>query len=391
MRSLRESKPDVPEALERIIMRSLRVAPDDRYPDLHEMEQELGGFRYALGTAGAVRLGTLVAELTPREARQPTGLQQESGTKPIGATGSDCRQLAAPGAGPSTDTAVLLPEPMHTSSAFAHSPSDWSEHPRLPEATRAMDAEIEGTEIALRAALPMERTTIFAAPAKPNRRKLVTAGAAVVGFLLIAGLLSAVRSSGQVVPVRLTLNSEPMGAKIALRDKDGAFVDAGLVTPAGFDAGVVGESVMWQLDAPNYEKVTVTTRLDRAKILETVKLVRKAPIFAQAQPQKVVASSDAAKSIEPVKNVELAHGENDAKASAKAAKKSRGEVGSVELRVRAGWADIFEGGKRVGQTNDRISAPAGEHHFELRYPNQDRKRVTVVVPANGNVVHTVQK
>lgn len=61
--SLRGLRPDVPEALEAIIMRALQKDPADRFPDLSDMEAALTAFHFTLGANGIVNVGQLAKTL----------------------------------------------------------------------------------------------------------------------------------------------------------------------------------------------------------------------------------------------------------------------------------------------------------------------------------------
>jgi hypothetical protein len=60
-----------------------------------------------------------------------------------------------------------------------------------------------------------------------------------------------------------------------------------------------------------------------------------------------------------------------------------GEPGVVTIFVVGGWADIYEGSRRLGRTPARLSLPAGRHTLTLRPPEGDPVRRSVDVPAGG--------
>lgn len=72
-------------------------------------------------------------------------------------------------------------------------------------------------------------------------------------------------------------------------------------------------------------------------------------------------------------------------APAPAAPLANGEPGLVNVFAVGGWADIFEGGVRLGRTPARLTLNPGRHTLILR-PSQGRPvRRVVEVPAGGNV------
>ncbi len=60
-----------------------------------------------------------------------------------------------------------------------------------------------------------------------------------------------------------------------------------------------------------------------------------------------------------------------------------GEPGELTVFAVGGWADIYEGSRRLGRTPARLSLPAGRHLLTLRPPEGDEVRRSVDVPAGG--------
>jgi hypothetical protein len=60
-----------------------------------------------------------------------------------------------------------------------------------------------------------------------------------------------------------------------------------------------------------------------------------------------------------------------------------GEPGMVSVVAIGGWADIFEGSRRLGRTPARLTLSAGRHTLILRPANGPAQRQTVDVPAGG--------
>jgi len=68
-----------------------------------------------------------------------------------------------------------------------------------------------------------------------------------------------------------------------------------------------------------------------------------------------------------------------------ASMQATGEPGTVSVFAIGGWADIFEGRRRLGRTPARLSLPAGRHVLTLRPEGGRAVRRTVDVPAGGTV------
>ena len=61
------------------------------------------------------------------------------------------------------------------------------------------------------------------------------------------------------------------------------------------------------------------------------------------------------------------------------------EPGVVSVFAVGGWADIFEGGNRLGRTPAQLTLPAGRHVLSLRPPDAPAQRRVVQVPAGGQI------
>ena len=86
---LRDAVPDVPAALERVVMRALAFHRDDRYPTARELVADLSRFQLEWGHASgelvdSTALASFLATVVPLERRAP---RRPAGSKP-GATGT---------------------------------------------------------------------------------------------------------------------------------------------------------------------------------------------------------------------------------------------------------------------------------------------------------------
>jgi hypothetical protein len=62
-----------------------------------------------------------------------------------------------------------------------------------------------------------------------------------------------------------------------------------------------------------------------------------------------------------------------------------GEPGVVNVFAIGGWADIYEGSRRLGRTPSRLTLPAGRHVLSIRPPDGPAQRRVVNVPAGGEI------
>ncbi len=59
------------------------------------------------------------------------------------------------------------------------------------------------------------------------------------------------------------------------------------------------------------------------------------------------------------------------------------EPGIVSVFAVGGWADIYEGSRRLGRTPARLELSAGRHVLSIRPPDAPAQRRVVTVPAGG--------
>ncbi len=345
-------RPEVPAALEAVVMRMLEREPERRFGDLGEVEQALAAFRFSLGAAGAVRLGSLV----PASAPAPGGGGEGRRTRQL-EPAAEAGDAWAPDIGSAGTT-----EPQRAD----QKPSE----ARTVATPGAADVEILGD------AIPDGSQTVVDAPAGRPRWLLPTLVPVAVALAALAVWQLWARQGGppvsrieEVAPAgaaRLELVSQPPGAAVRL---DG--LDVGLRTPAVLPGLEIGKQVTVELAVPGYathrQDVLLTQPLERL-------VVGLAPVTGSA----VI---PAASPPEPDRHGAEARG-----------KASRRGTGTLSLRSTGPWVDVYLRGKKLGTTPlDRVEVPAGS--LELRLVNEGAgiaKVVTVNVAPGVEVRQTVQ-
>jgi serine/threonine protein kinase len=107
------------------------------------------------------------------------------------------------------------------------------------------------------------------------------------------------------------------------------------------------------------------------------------------EPPAAVPPVEAAEPVEPAKPVEAAAAVPAEVAKPKAARRvrskqrSKAKPGTINLVTRGGWAEIYEGKKRLGSTPSRLTLSPGRHKLTLKpFGTEKPKTVFVVVEAN---------
>jgi serine/threonine-protein kinase len=388
VRKLKEFAPNIPDELDRIIMRALSVERGRRYPDLRDLEQDLAGFRYGLASAGAVRLSTLVDELAPREASR---LAREAGTAVLGAND---------GGSPPPSTAVLSPQSMSTdppvrdsdpwvdtapatSSPSLSRESGWTRGAEVTDPTRMPSVEPPAAAEGV-AREPSPR-------GKPHGRALLTAGVGAVA-VIVAVAAFAVRSRGQA-QATLVIESDPPGAALLVSaDADAAVLPTGLVTPAPIRGHIIGDVVHWRVEmagmTPQERTTALTADVQHEKVVLARLPITTAPetatpitTTAATTTSASAAEPDASATPEPIRSIK----------SAKADKLARKQAtGYLSLRTRGPWVEVYLNKKKLGETPlTHIEVPAGLITLQLRGQNGLSRSATVDIPIGGTVEQTV--
>ncbi len=215
---LREHRPDVPEALDKIVKRALAVDRDQRYPTASAMQLELEAFlRDSHSASNAILLGQFVrarfrgdrseSKVTP--APQPAG----RGTVPVGA-------VAAAGTQPVERAAGTQPSTRpRTSTSKGQSKS-------AVEVDETAETKVVSNPSLLLARKSGERRVVLptalvqkARPAAPGRAPWIVAGVLLmVAAAGLAVLLEQRKRSRPGLPraASLELRSEPAGARVVV-------------------------------------------------------------------------------------------------------------------------------------------------------------------------------
>lgn len=427
---------DVPPELDRIVMRAVSASADDRYPDLADLEQELSAFRFSLGAQGAVKLGQLVDELSPRRpsgaVRQTTGVQDgappsassSSGTKAVEELGAGERTGSAgtfvPGPGGHVPTPQTQPEapPASTWSGVdeataAFTASSWGAGQGLTQATLATPPE----STALGPGLSTGLSTDLSEPQPrgahertfpeqpgvsvgPPRRSWVWPGVAVAvaAVALLAALVLPKLLRGKPTEGTLIVRSQPAGAQVKIQ---GASV--GLVTPAPIPNQPLGQPLQVEVNLEGYvtgRQVVTLTEESQEIILV---LVEEAPAVAAlvqeekapSEPAPPPAAAQEASAPDASAPTQEGPGPEKERAGSSSAGPSApqraAKKGQLSLRIRSGWATVYLGKKKLGNTPLMgVEVPAGRHTLRLVNPELGiKKSVKIKVEPNGHTKESV--
>ena len=128
VRPVTSLRPDVPEALDRVIRRSLAADPNERYPSLEPMARDLATFRFSLGEGGVVHLGDLAqravapARVNRRTRPLPPGPAEGAASQPTVADRIPVQGGGTPPARPPSILKTVAQENMPASSTFTLKP-----------------------------------------------------------------------------------------------------------------------------------------------------------------------------------------------------------------------------------------------------------------------------
>lgn len=379
--SLAETRSDVPEALAAVVTRMLQAQPQERYPDLRDAERELAGFRFSLGPAGAVQLGTLVDDV----ARNQGGRQ---------APGRRTMPLRCP---ESFSLCVEQPETNDGNTTAPTSP--------VPQLHLADNGAFAGEPVAEPAYLPAAGAASGPSPGSNGRKY---GGVLASGVFAIGLVAAAVIFAGQIPELfgsrvgqqpnkevnkttRLQIVSQPAGASIWLYGSD-----VGLKTPSTIPMHNLGESLLVQLHKPGFEVWEQTVvllgpeQLIKATLTELPKAVKPPPPtprvvadttgLKQAPEESGKAKSKKRREPQPPRDF-------DPKPEPKPVK-----TGKLTVRSSGSWVYVFVGDKSLGHTPVKgVDLPAGL--TRLRLVNSAAgidQSIEVDIPVNGHLKRIVK-
>ncbi len=338
VRPVRGLRPDVPELLEGVVMRALAPEREKRYADLSLLESELSRFRFSLGPAGAVRLASLVEELSTSTAGQ--GRQ----TKELGgATPSDV----------ATTQETPPDEPVEATSTLIDAPG----------------AVQHGS---------VEANAVPGAVTDASRPRLgnKAAVAAVLLLLCILGGTLLGWSWWRHQPISssaLRLSSQPPGARVLI---DGS--DVGLRTPTTLPKLSRGSELRVTLQLEGY--LPWSTKVIVLRDVESVstKLEKAHPAGVEAMH-----AIPAAAVIEP-RDVPAADVQAPAMSGRHVRRDSQRAMGRLSLRVLGAWAEVYLGTRKLGTTPlDSVEVPAGSLKLRLVNPGAGIERTIALQVAPG--------
>ena len=409
VRKLRDFVPNVPDALDRAIMRALSVDRALRYPDLRDLERELANFRYGLGSAGAVRLSELMEELIPREPSRPA---REAGTMElsvgeVGLVGGDGSNSGMSATARPSSTARLATD--HPSSASLLGPhlsnpslsmqSGWTfgaatdptrfGQTRGSAPTRMRSTPDDRHPVSFTATRIAETNAKTGPTSHRHRHMLLGAGVAIaVAAAVAAGVI--VRNGGLSPRATLVIESDPAGAVLFVSATPGAPVlPTGLVTPAPIRGHAVGDTVRWRVEMTGMFPLERTTTITGGVQHENVVLEKLREVAVAPTPDaSATATTTPAPTVpEPKPEPRLV---TQARRAAKADKSKKLPTGLLSLHTRGGQADVYLNEKFIGRTPfSRAEVPTGILTLEVRDANHVSHFITVEVTAGGLVDRTI--
>ena len=379
---LREHRPDVPEALDKIVKRALAVDRDQRYPTASAMQLELEAFlRDSHSASNAILLGQFVrarfrgdrseSKVTP--APQPAG----RGTVPVGA-------VAAAGTQPVERAAGTQPSTRpRTSTSKGQSKS-------AVEVDETAETKVVSNPSLLLARKSGERRVVLptalvqkARPAAPGRAPWIVAGVLLmVAAAGLAVLLEQRKRSRPGLPraASLELRSEPAGARVVV---DG--VQHSEVTP--FVLGRLGAGPHTvALSLEGYVGVTRAVDLAAGEVRTLdIALAPTAPVVTRAPPVVVtpVGSSPApSPSLQP--SMQPPPSPSPATSVGprpqRIAPQGRG-IGTLTVNSIP-YSEVYLGKKHLGQTPiAELELAPGTYTLRLVHPGLKARSSKVVIAA----------
>ena len=278
------TRPEIPAALDAIVMRALSRDPAQRYQSAHDMSEELDRFllecesRPTTKAVGRWLETTFTTERAALKKAISQGGEVEAALERLASLDAAARSASGDvtGSASGRSSSKVQPRAMWSTSFGATTSESGVQRPPAPQqrvsssGMRAPDPQRTTGDTAPRVrrtgSLPVHPV---AAPAGKGRLPLVTfvVGAVAVG-LVVGGLVlradksaaddpTAMAASGTAT---LEIKTEPPGAHVFL---DGS--PSGLMTPAVLKGLPVGRTVQLSLDKQGYQPVTQQATLEEGK------------------------------------------------------------------------------------------------------------------------------
>ena len=388
VRKLKDVVPNVPDALDRVIMRALSIERALRYPDLRDIEQDLSRFRIGLGSAGVAVLSTLIGELIPREPSRPT---RGAGTMelPVGEVGLGSDACSDPGvsatARPGGTAELATERPLSPSLSMQ---SGWTygagtEPTRMPTPGNRRVKPFTATR----------SPEVVAEPKPTGRRRermLFRAGVATITVVLAVAAVFVMRSGGRQPQATLLIESDPPGAALLVSTTpDAPPLPTGLVTPSPIRGHPVGDVVRWRVEMEGRSAQERTTTLTGGMQREDVVLEKLAEVASTPAPDT---SEHAPITTMPAESEPKPTPRPSAqtKQVVKAGSLKKQPAGLLSLRTRGGWVDVLLNQKPLGRAPfDRVEVPVGHLVLELRGPSGVSQSLAIDVSPGVLVERTV--
>ncbi|MCC6995240.1 MAG: serine/threonine protein kinase [Deltaproteobacteria bacterium] len=379
---LREHRPDVPEALDKIVKRALAVDRDQRYPTAAAMQLELEAFlRDAHAASNAILLGQFVRARFRGDRSEskvtPAPLPAGRGTVPVGA-------VAAAGTQPVQRAAGTQPSPRPSTTTRPSTSTSKGKSATVAEVDETAETKVVSNPSLLLARKSGEPRVVLptalvqkSKPAAPGRAPWIVAG--VLLMVAAAGLavLLEQRRRGQSAPPRaasLELRSEPAGARVVV---DG--VQHGELTP--FVLGQLGAGPHTvALSLEGYVGVTRAVDLAAGEVRTLdIALAPAAPVVTRAPPV-VVTPVPAPPSPSTSPSLSTSPSPSTRPLGRRVATADRG-IGTLTVNSIP-YSEVYLGKRHLGQTPiAELELAPGTYTLRLVHPGLKARTSQVVIAA----------
>ena len=387
---LREHRPDVPEALDKIVKRALAVDRDKRYPTASAMQLDLEAFlRDSHAASNAILLGQFVrarfrgdrseSKVTP--APQPAG----RGTVPVGAVAAAGTQPVERAAGTQPVARGAGTRPSTSKSKSTGTGTGTGTGAGAAEVDETAETKVVSNPSLLLAKKSGERRVVLptalvqkSKPATPGRAPWIVAG--VLLMVAAAGLavLLEQRKRGKPLPraASLELRSEPAGARVVV---DG--VQHGQVTP--FVLGQLGAGPHTvALSLEGYVGVTRAVDLAAGEVRTLdIALAPAAPVVTRT-PSVVVTPVPSSPSTNPSPSPSPSTSTSTS-TSKPVGRRPTEDKGIGTLTVNSiPYSEVYLGKRHLGQTPiAELELAPGTYMLRLVHPGLKARTSKVVIAA----------